>query len=48
MQRLLEAIHGDPDAMSGFVSALAGVVSPAEFFGPQNVERMARPGAEPR
>jgi 2-polyprenyl-6-methoxyphenol hydroxylase-like FAD-dependent oxidoreductase len=43
MQQLLAAIHGNQEAMGGFVSTLAGVVSPVEFFAPENVARiMAR------
>jgi flavin-dependent dehydrogenase len=34
MQQLLETIHGNPEAMSDFLSMLAGVVPPSEFFGP--------------
>src|SRR5882724_5030897 len=45
-QQLLAAIHGNPAAMRGFVGTIAGVVSPTEFFGAQNVERiMAHAGA---
>jgi 2-polyprenyl-6-methoxyphenol hydroxylase-like FAD-dependent oxidoreductase len=45
MQQLLAAIHGNDEAMSGFVSTVAGVVSPAQFFAPENVARiMARAG----
>jgi 2-polyprenyl-6-methoxyphenol hydroxylase-like FAD-dependent oxidoreductase len=48
MQQLLAAIHGNDEAMSGFVSAVAGVVSPAEFFAPENVARiMAQAGTSP-
>jgi 2-polyprenyl-6-methoxyphenol hydroxylase-like FAD-dependent oxidoreductase len=47
MQQLLAAIHGNDEAMSGFVSTVAGVVSPAEFFAPENVARiMAEAGAQ--
>jgi flavin-dependent dehydrogenase len=34
MQQLLETIHGNLEAMSDFLSMLAGVVPPSEFFGP--------------
>jgi flavin-dependent dehydrogenase len=37
MQQLLGAVHGNPDAMSAFVSLTAGTVSPAEFFSPENI-----------
>jgi 2-polyprenyl-6-methoxyphenol hydroxylase-like FAD-dependent oxidoreductase len=40
MQQLLEAIHGNPEAMSDFVSTLGGVISPSEFFGAENVARI--------
>jgi hypothetical protein len=35
MQQLLAAIHGNDEAMSSFVSAVAGVVSLAEFSLPR-------------
>lgn len=35
LQQRLNAILGDQEAMSGFVSMLAGVVPPSEFFGPE-------------
>lgn len=40
MQQLLAAIHGNDEAMSAYVSTFAGVVSPAEFYAPENVARM--------
>jgi 2-polyprenyl-6-methoxyphenol hydroxylase-like FAD-dependent oxidoreductase len=40
MQALFGAMHGNPDAMDGFTRVFAGVVSPAEFFSPANVERI--------
>jgi len=40
MQQLLAAIHGNDEAMRGYVSTFAGVVSPAGFFAPENVARM--------
>lgn len=40
MQQLLAAIHGNDEAMCGYVSTFAGVVSPAEFYAPENVARM--------
>jgi 2-polyprenyl-6-methoxyphenol hydroxylase-like FAD-dependent oxidoreductase len=50
MQRLLGAIYGNQEAMSGFVSTLAGTVPPPEFFGPENVGRLlaAAGAAAPR
>jgi 2-polyprenyl-6-methoxyphenol hydroxylase-like FAD-dependent oxidoreductase len=40
MQQLLAAVHGNRDAMDGFVRIFAGVVSPAEFFSDANVARI--------
>jgi 2-polyprenyl-6-methoxyphenol hydroxylase-like FAD-dependent oxidoreductase len=40
MQQLLAAVHGNQDAMDGFVRVIAGVVSPAEFYSEQNVARI--------
>jgi hypothetical protein len=40
MQQLLAAIHGNDEAMRGNLSTFAGVVSPAEFYAPENVARM--------
>lgn len=37
MQQLFGAIHGNREAMDGFVRANAGTISPAEFFSPGNV-----------
>ena len=48
MQRLLEAIHGNPDASRDFISTLAGVISPAEFFAEENVDRILVAAAAPR
>jgi 2-polyprenyl-6-methoxyphenol hydroxylase-like FAD-dependent oxidoreductase len=47
MERLLAAIHGNQQAMDGFVRVNAGTISPAEFFSPENVGAImaaARPG----
>jgi len=41
LQQLLGAIHGHQDAMDGFVSVIAGTVSPAEFFDPSNLADLA-------
>jgi len=38
--QLLTAIHGNQEAMDGFVKIFAGLTSPREFFSPGNVERM--------
>jgi len=40
MQQLLGAMHRNREAMDGFVGVMAGSVSPAAFFGPQNTERI--------
>jgi hypothetical protein len=40
LAQLLEAIHGNPEAMDAFMRVNAGVTSPAEFFSEDNVERV--------
>jgi len=40
MQQLLGAVHGNPEAIDGFVSVVAGTVSPMEFFSPDNIGRI--------
>jgi flavin-dependent dehydrogenase len=40
MQQLFAAIHGNQEAMDGFVRVFAGVTSPPEFFSPENVGRI--------
>ncbi|MGH8900782.1 MAG: NAD(P)/FAD-dependent oxidoreductase [Egibacteraceae bacterium] len=46
MQQLLDAVHGNQEAMDGFVSMAAGTVPVPEFFAPNNVERiMTKAGA---
>jgi 2-polyprenyl-6-methoxyphenol hydroxylase-like FAD-dependent oxidoreductase len=40
LQQLLAAIHGNQQAMDGFIRVTAGVTSPAEFFSEENVARM--------
>jgi flavin-dependent dehydrogenase len=40
LARLLQAAHGNPEAMDAFVRVNAGVMSPAEFFSEENVERI--------
>ena len=40
MQQLLGAMHGNQEAMDGFAQVNAGVTSPAEFFCPENVEKI--------
>ena len=50
MQALLSAVHGNPDAMSGFVQMFSGWTSPAQFFSEENVQRILAdrkaPGAQ--
>jgi 2-polyprenyl-6-methoxyphenol hydroxylase-like FAD-dependent oxidoreductase len=43
MQQLLFALQNNQDAMDGFVSVVAGTVSPAEFFDPDHVGRILQP-----
>ena len=40
LQQILEAAHGNQDAMDGFARVNAGVTSPREFFSEQNVQRI--------
>ncbi len=40
LQRLLAAVHGNQEAMDQFARVNAGVESPADFFAPENVERI--------
>ncbi len=40
MQQLMQAIHGNQDAMNGFVRVIAGVVSPLAFFSEENIGRI--------
>jgi flavin-dependent dehydrogenase len=40
MQQLLFAVHHDQEAMDGFVSVVAGTVSPVEFFDPAHIARI--------
>ena len=37
---MLQAVHGNPEAMDGFIRTFAGVTSPAEFFSEENVGRI--------
>jgi 2-polyprenyl-6-methoxyphenol hydroxylase-like FAD-dependent oxidoreductase len=39
-QRLLSAVHGNPSATRGFIQVAAGLLSPAEFFSEENVQRI--------
>lgn len=45
MQQLFGAMAGNQPAMNGFVSVVAGTVSPVEFFDPANLERVLRSAA---
>jgi flavin-dependent dehydrogenase len=40
LQRLLGAVHGNQKSMDSFARMNAGVTSPAEFFSPENVDRI--------
>jgi flavin-dependent dehydrogenase len=40
MQQLIAAIHGKEKAMDAFARMNAGTLSPAEFFAPENINRM--------
>jgi 2-polyprenyl-6-methoxyphenol hydroxylase-like FAD-dependent oxidoreductase len=45
MQQLLGSVHGNQEAMDGFVSVVAGTVSPVEFFSPDNIGRITQAAA---
>ena len=45
LQRLLAAVHGNQGAMDGFARVNAGVTSPADFFGAENVARISAAAA---
>jgi 2-polyprenyl-6-methoxyphenol hydroxylase-like FAD-dependent oxidoreductase len=45
LQQLLEAIHGNQQAMDGFVRMNAGTISPAEFFAADNVSAIVAAAA---
>jgi flavin-dependent dehydrogenase len=48
VQQLLGAIDGQPDAMSAFVSVVAGTLSPVEFFDPTHIQqRLTSTAASP-
>ena len=40
-------VHGNQKAMNGFVSVVAGTVSPVEFFSPDNIGRVMEVAAQP-
>jgi 2-polyprenyl-6-methoxyphenol hydroxylase-like FAD-dependent oxidoreductase len=39
-QQLLAAVHGNQEAMDGFVSVMAGTLPAPEFFSPDNIGRI--------
>jgi len=45
MQRLIGAMASNQPAMDGFVSVVAGTLSPQEFFDPANIGRLMAAGA---
>lgn len=47
MQQLLGAVHGNQEAMDGFVSVVAGTVSPVEFFSPEGIGRIMQSARRP-
>jgi hypothetical protein len=40
MQQLLGAIHGNQEAMDGYVQMYAGTISPEAFLSPENVGKL--------
>jgi len=44
MQQLLAAVHGNQEAMDGFVSVVAATMSPVEFFDPQHIGEIMATG----
>jgi hypothetical protein len=48
LQHLLGGIHGNQTAMDAFVSIIAGTLSPAEFFDPENISNLMAPPAMTR
>jgi 2-polyprenyl-6-methoxyphenol hydroxylase-like FAD-dependent oxidoreductase len=40
MQQLMAAMQGNPEAMDGFVSVMAGTLPAPDFFGPENAGRI--------
>ena len=43
---LLAAVHGNKEAMDGFVSVIAGTLPAPEFFSPENVQRISGAGGD--
>jgi gluconate kinase len=48
MQQLFGAIRGNQDAMNGFCRVISGVVSPADFFSPENIGKIFAAQAQAR
>jgi hypothetical protein len=48
LAQLLEAVHGNPEAMDAFARVNAGVTSPPEFFSDENVARIYAAAANRR
>ena len=40
LQKIFAAVHGNQEAMDAFARMNAAVISPAEFFSPENIERI--------
>ena len=47
MQQLLAAVHGNQEAMDGFVSVVSGAVSPVDFFSEEYVDRIVAGALRP-
>jgi 2-polyprenyl-6-methoxyphenol hydroxylase-like FAD-dependent oxidoreductase len=47
LRRLLAAVHGNQEAMDRFAQVNAGLESPADFFAPDNVERILAAAERP-
>ncbi len=43
MQRVLGILRSNPVEATRYLGALAGNISPAEFFSPENMARIAKP-----
>jgi hypothetical protein len=46
MEQLFGAMARSQESMNGFVRVIAGVLSPAEFFAPENVGRIFAAAAQ--
>ena len=47
MQQLLGSVAGNHEAMDGFVSVVAGTVSPVKLFFADNIRRITQAAAQP-